>query len=159
MIRRVARDRWIPAPIALIGLGAFTMLTHLVGDGFESPWSHTPGGWDPSFAARIGTVLLQGVFLVVLPIWALRARRAHPGRTVVMLLPWVLMSMPPLMWSDAGGMLILPALGIVTLVGAIGNLVQRSADARRDPSRPQPQHRVLIPTDRSLRAAARSAPT
>ena len=125
------RNWWIPAPIALIGLGAFTKLTHLIGDGFESPWSYASGGWDPSFAERIGTVLLQGVFLVALPTWALLARRAHPIRTVAMLLPWVLMSLPPLTWSDAGGMLILPALGIVTLAGAIGNLAQPVREVSR----------------------------
>lgn len=139
------RNWWIPAPIALIGLGTLTMLTHLIGDGFESPWSHTLGGWDPPVAERVGTVLLQGVFLVALPIWALLERRTHPGRTVAMLLPWVLMSMPPLMWSDAGGMLILPALGIVTLVGAIANLAQRSMGTRRDPPSNQTQRGVLDP--------------
>jgi len=39
MSERIKRNWWIPAPIALIGLGAYTMLTHIVGDGYESPWS------------------------------------------------------------------------------------------------------------------------
>jgi hypothetical protein len=140
VIERVARNWWIPAPIALIGLGAFTTLTHIVGDGFESPWSHTASGWNPSLPARVGTVLVLGVSFVALPIWALLARRAHPVRTVGMLLPWVLMSLPPLMWNDAGGMLILPALGIATLVGSIVNLAQRSTATRR-PLRSQPATR------------------
>jgi hypothetical protein len=139
MSELVKRNWWIPAPIALIGLGAYTTLTHIVGDGYESPWSHTASGWDPSLPERVGAVILLGFFFVALPIWALAVRRGHPGWTVAMLLPWVLMSLPPLMWSDAGGMLILPALGIVTLVGAIVNLVQRSAEVGSDMSRPETQ--------------------
>ena len=47
--------------------------------------------------------------------------------------------------SDASGMLILPALGIVTLAGSFGNLAQRSVEVRRDPPGPQPQRGVLGP--------------
>jgi hypothetical protein len=54
----------------------------------------------------------------------------------VLLLPWVLMSLPPLMWSDAGGMLLLPALGIVTLVGTLVNLAQGSVRGRPGPMGP-----------------------
>ena len=78
-----------------------------------------------------------GFFFVALPVWALAVRRAHPGAALAMLLPWVLMSLPPLMWSDAGGMLILPALGIVTVVGAIVNLVQRSMETGPPPPAPE----------------------
>ena len=81
----------------------------------------------------------SGFVFVALPVWALAVRRAHPGVALAMLLPWVLMSLPPLMWSDAGGMLILPALGIVTFVGAIVNLVQRSMETRPEPSPPGAQ--------------------
>jgi hypothetical protein len=139
MSERIKRNWWIPAPIALIGLGAYTTLTHIVGDGYESPWSHTASGWNPSPPERVGAVILLGLFFVALPIGALAVRRTHPGATLAMLLPWVLMSLPPLMWSDASGMLILPALGIVTLVGAIVNLVQRSVEARPDLSSPGAQ--------------------
>lgn len=128
MNERVKRNWWIPAPIALIGFGAYTTLTHIVGDGFESPWSHTTSGWNPSLLARVGAVALLGFFFVLLPAWALTVRRGHPGWSIVMLLPWILYSMVPLMWSDAGGMLIFPALGIVTLVGVIMNLAQRSVE-------------------------------
>ena len=131
----VERNWWIPAPIALIAVGAYTMLTHLVGDGYESPWSHTASGWAPSPLERVGTVVLLGFFFVALPVWALAVRRTHPGAALAMLLPWVLMTLPPLMWSDAGGMLILPALGIVTVVGAIVNLVQRSMETSPSLSR------------------------
>jgi hypothetical protein len=139
MSARVKRNWWIPAPIALIGLGAYEMLTHLAGDGYESPWSHTASGWAPSPLERAGTVVLLGFFFVALPVWALAVRRAHPGAALAMLLPWVIVSLPPLMWSDAGGMLILPALGIVTVVGAIVNLVQRSMETRPGPSSPGTQ--------------------
>lgn len=83
--------------------------------------------------------MLLGFVFVALPVWALAVRRAHPGVALAMLLPWVLMSLPPLMWSDAGGMLILPALGIVTFVGAIVNLVQRSMETGPQPSPPGAQ--------------------
>ena len=139
MSERIKRNWWIPAPIALIGLGAYTMLTHIVGDGYESPWSHTALGWNPSPPERVGAVILLGFFFVALPIWALAVRRVHPGSTLALLLPWVLMSLPPLMWSDAGGMLILPALGIVALVGAIVNLAQRSVETGSDLSSPETQ--------------------
>jgi uncharacterized membrane protein YhaH (DUF805 family) len=139
MSARVKRNWWIPAPIALIGLGVYTMLTHIVGDGYESPWSHTASGWAPSTLERVGTVALLGFFFVALPVWALAVRRAHPGATLAALLPWVLMSLPPLMWSDAGGMLILPALGIVTLVGATANLVQRYMETGPEPPTPETQ--------------------
>ena len=139
MSARLKRNWWIPAPIALIGLGAYTMLTHLVGDGYESPWSHTASGWAPSLLERVGTVVLLGFLFVALPVCALAVRRAHPGAALAMLLPWVLMSLPPLMWSDAGGMLILPALGIVTGVGAIVNLVQRSMETGPESPTPETQ--------------------
>ena len=139
MSARFTRNWWIPAPVVLIGLGAYTTLTHLVGDGYESPWSHTAWGWDPSPLERVGTVVLLGFVFVALPVWALAVRRAHPGAALATLLPWVLMSLPPLMWSDAGGMLILPALGIVTFVGAIVNLVQRSMETGPQPFPPGAQ--------------------
>jgi hypothetical protein len=130
----VKRDWWVPAPIVLIVFGIYQVLTHILGDGYESPWERTPGGWDPSLLERVGPVSLIGFFFVVLPLWAIALRRRHPGWTLVMLVPWILYSMIPLMWSDAGSMLVFPALGLVTAVGAIVNLARASVEARPDPS-------------------------
>ena len=141
MNERLKNDWWIPAPIALLSLGALFVLTHIVGDGYESPWSHTASGWNPSLPARIGAVALLAFFFVVLPIWALAVRRGHPGWTPVMLSPLVLVSvMTPwaLTWPDDGPTLVLPiALGIVTLVGAIVNLALRSLEEGPALSSPQ----------------------
>lgn len=129
MNERIKRDWWIPAPIALIGFGALIALIHFVGDGFESEWSHTVSGWNPSLPERGASVIALGFFFLLLPIWALVVRRGHPGWTVVMLMPWILWSLVPLMWAELDWLLVLPALGIVTLVGAVMNLAQLSVVA------------------------------
>jgi hypothetical protein len=128
MNERIERNWWLPAPIALIAYGTYAMLIHLVGDGFESPWDRTAAGWDPSLASRTGAALLIGGLFIAEPIVALVVRRPHPGWTLALLLPWVVISLTPLMWSDAGWMLFLPILGIATLVGAVMNLAQRSVE-------------------------------
>ena len=125
---RVKQDWWIPAPIALICIGALVVLAHIVGDGFESVWSRTTSGWNPSPLERVGAVALLGFFFVVLPICALAMRRRHAVWTVMMLLPFVLFSLVPLAWGDAGWLRLISALGIVTLVGANVNLAQRSVE-------------------------------
>ncbi len=139
---RIKWNWWIPAPIVLICLGALMVLTHIVGDGVESPWSRTAAGWNPSLFDRVGAVAALGFFFLVLPIWALTVRRGHPGWTVVMLVPCFLISLTPAGWSDAGWILILPVLGIVTLVGAVVNLAQRSLEEGTSPSpaRARPTH-------------------
>lgn len=130
MLERVKRDWWIPAPILLIGYGLYAMLTHIAGDGSESPWSYTEAGWDPSLLERAGSVALLGGLLVVLPAWALWVRRSHPSATFALLLPYGLMSLVPLMWGDPGSMLVFPALGVVILVGALANLAQQPSRAK-----------------------------
>jgi len=55
-----------------------------------------------------------------------------------MLTPWVLMSLVPLMWGEVGWELVIPLLGIVTLIGAVVNLAQWSVQsplATSDPAR------------------------
>jgi hypothetical protein len=137
---RVKRNWWIPAPIVLLGLGAFFAFTHVVGDGSESFWVRTASGWDPSTPERIGAVTLLSLFFVVLPAWGLAVRRRHPGWTLVMLLPLGLVSLMPLIWGDAGWWTLLSVLGIVMLVGAFLNIAERaveevdlSAQAQRTP--------------------------
>src|SRR5262245_38123894 len=121
MLERVRRDWWIPAPLLLIGYGIYVTLTHLVGDGSEPPGSRPAWGWDPSFAERVGSVVLLSVLFVALPTYALAVRRDHPGATIALLTPYGLMSLVPLTWGDAGSM-VFPVLGILTFVGALANL-------------------------------------
>ena len=136
MSERVRRNWWIPAPIMLIGLGILVVLTHVVGDGFESAWSRTTSGWNPSPLQRVGSVALLGLFFVVLPVWALVVRRQHPGLTLVMLLPVSLVSLVPLMWGDAGWWTLVSLLGVVTIGGAIVNLARRSLEERPELTAP-----------------------
>lgn len=135
---RIRRNWWIPAPVILLGLSALFVLTHIVGDGYESSWSHTASGWDPSTPERIGAVSLFGLFFVILPASALAVRRRHPGWTFVMLLPLGLVALMPLMmWDDAGWWALLSVLGFVTIVGALLNLAEGSVEAGPDLSPPQ----------------------
>ncbi len=122
------RNWWIVGPFALIAFGVYATLAHIVGDGFESPWERTAAGWDPTLAARAGSVLLVGSLFVAMPVVALTVRRTHPAWTIGLFLPWVLMSLIPLMWGDAGVWLIMPVLGITTFIGAVVNLAQRSVE-------------------------------
>ena len=137
---RIKRNWWIPAPIMLIGFGALAVLIHIVGDGFESWWSRTPSGWNPSQLQRGGAIALTAFLFVVLPIWALVLRSGRPGWTVVMLLPIGLFTLGPLAWGEFTGFLLLSALGIVTLVGAFVNLAQRSLEEGPELSSPEAQH-------------------
>jgi CDP-diglyceride synthetase len=129
---RIKRDWWIPAPIVLLGLSALAVLTHIVGDGFESAWSRSASGWNPSPFERVAVVALLGFLFVVLPVWALAIRRRHPGLTVLMLLPLGLYSLVPLMWGEVTWFQLASVLGIVTLVGAVMNLAERSIEEGSD---------------------------
>jgi CDP-diglyceride synthetase len=137
---RIKQDWWIPAPIVLLGLSALAVLTHIVGDGLESAWSRTASGWNPSLPERVGVVALLFFLFVVLPVWALTIRRRHPGLTVVMLMPLGLYSLVPLMWGEVTWWTLLSVLAIVTLVGAIVNLAQRSLEEGPALSSPEAQH-------------------
>jgi uncharacterized membrane protein YhaH (DUF805 family) len=130
MNERVKRNWWVPAPIVLSGLSVLFQLTH-VGNG---------SGSDPSSPEWVRAIVIVGSLFVVLPIWALVIRNRHPGWTVVMLLPIGLFSLGPLVWGEVTGFLVLPALGIVTLVGAIVNLSQRSLEEGPEPSSREAQH-------------------
>lgn len=46
-----------------------------------------------------------------------------------MLLPWVAMCLTPLGYNDPGGLLVIPVVGIVALVGAVVNLARHSVRA------------------------------
>lgn len=122
-------DWWLPAPLAMAVGGVLMVVTHIVGDGSESWWSHTAVGWNPSAPERAGTVLALAFLFLALPIWALAARRTHPGWTLVMLLPWVAMCLVPLGYGDPGGLLVIPVVGIVALAGAVVNLARHSVRA------------------------------
>ena len=139
MKERVKRNWWIPAPIVLIGLSALAVLTHIVGDGFESEWSRTASGWNPSTPERVAAVTLLFALFVLLPVLALAVRRRHPGLTVVMLLPLGLYSLVPLMWGEITVFQLASVLGIVTLVGAVMNLAERYVEERPDLSSPNAQ--------------------
>jgi hypothetical protein len=77
-------------------------------------------------------VALLGFLFVVLPVWALAIRRRHPGLTVLMLLPLGLYSLVPLMWGEVTWFQLASVLGIVTLVGAVMNLAERSIEEGSD---------------------------
>jgi uncharacterized membrane protein YhaH (DUF805 family) len=130
---RIKRDWWIPAPIVLSGLITVVQLMKIVGDRWGSL------GSDPSVRELTGAIVLVGSLFVVLPIWAIAIRRRHPGWTVAMLLPTGILSLMPLAWGEVTWSLLLSILGVVTLVGAIMNLAQRSLEAGPDPSPPQTQ--------------------
>lgn len=132
MSKILRRNWWIPAPIVLIVFGAYAQLIHVVGDGFESAWERTHAGWDPSLLERTASVAAIGILLVALPAWGLIIRRRHAGWTLIMLAPLVLLSLPILMWSDPGALIVFPILGMITLVGAVANLAQ--ASLRDDPA-------------------------
>jgi uncharacterized membrane protein YhaH (DUF805 family) len=123
---RIRRDWWVPAPVAMVAIGVLVAVTHFVGDGAESWWSRTPEGWDPTSPQRAGAVLALALFFIALPVWALAVRRTHPAMTLMLLLPWILVSLTPLMWGEWSGALFLSLLGIVALVGAIANIAQHS---------------------------------
>lgn len=129
MSERMKRDWWIPGAIALIGAG--------IAFGFLSHSNRVDEGQDPSLLADVAAT---GLALVVLPILGLLLRRAHPGWTFWMLLPAILVSLSPLLWlgdavRDHGAlMLLIPAAGIVTLVGALTNLAQASVAEGAQPS-------------------------
>lgn len=136
MNERVKENWWIPAPVPLIGLGLFTALIMVVGDGYESPWSRTEAGWNPSSLERFAAVAVFSFVFVVMPVWALVVRRRHPGWTVAMLAPWIFVSMAPLGWSSDRWIYVIPALGLATLVGAFLNMARRSVveDPGREPT-------------------------
>ena len=123
---KIKRDWWLPAPLVMVAGGVLMVLTHIVGDGFESFWSQTGAGWNPSLMQRAGAVLALGCFFLVLPVLAVAVRRTHPGLALAMLLPWVVMCLVPLGYSDSGGLLVIPVIGVVALVGAVVNLAQHS---------------------------------
>ena len=120
MSERAKRNWWIPGAIALIGAGiAFGFLSHA---------SRVDEGRDTSLLE----VAAAGLVIVVLPILGLLVRRSHPGWTFWLLLPAILVSLSPLLWlgdavrDNGAAMLLIPAAGIVTLVGALTNLAQAS---------------------------------
>ena len=112
----------------LIGLGILVVLTHVVGDGFESRGPARPldGTRHLSSGSDLSPCLASSSSSV--PVWALVVRRQHPGLTLVMLLPVSLVSLVPLMWGDAGWWTLVSLLGVVTIGGAIVNLARRSLE-------------------------------
>ena len=124
MSDRMKRSWWIPGTIALIGSGiAFGVMSHT---------NRIDQGWDPSTLQSVGAVVSAGLLFVVLPLLALLVRRSHPGWTLGMLVPAIVVSLSPLLWlGDAVrelGVFVLPLFGgaIVSLVGALTNLAQAS---------------------------------
>jgi hypothetical protein len=132
MTERLKRNWWIPGAIALIGAGIVF--------GFLSHASRVDEGRDPSLIADVVTFTVAGLVIVVLPIVGLLVRSSHPGWTFWLLVPAIVVSLSPLLWvGDAvrefgGPMLLIPAAGIVTLVGALTNLAQASLAAGAQPS-------------------------
>lgn len=125
MSDRMKKNWWIPGAIALIGAGVvFGALSHT---------RRVDSGWDPSVLETVGMAATAGLLLVVLPIVALLVRRSHPGWTVGMLVPAIAVSLSPLLWlgdavRDVGASIVLiPAAGIVTLIGALTDLAHASA--------------------------------
>jgi hypothetical protein len=120
MSERVKRNWWVPGAIALIGAGIVF--------GFLSHASRVDEGRETSLLE----IAAAGLVIVVLPILGLLVRRSHPGWTVWLLVPAILLSLSPLLWlgdavRDVGALILLiPAAGIVTLVGALTNLAQAS---------------------------------
>ena len=124
MSDRMKRDWWIPGTIALIGSGiAFGVISHA---------NRIDEGWDPSRLQSAGAVVSAGLVFVVLPALALLVRRSHPGWTLGMLAPGIVVCLSPLLWLgdavDALGIFVLPlfAGAMVSLVGALTNLAQAS---------------------------------
>jgi uncharacterized membrane protein YhaH (DUF805 family) len=131
MSDQVKRNWWIPGAVALIGAGIVF--------GFLSRSNGIEEGRDPSLLGDSVQVAVAGLLIVVLPILALLVRRSHPGWTFWMFVPAIVVSLSPLLWlgdavRDEGVfMLLIPAAGIVTLIGALTNLAQASVsnDAKR----------------------------
>jgi predicted membrane metal-binding protein len=69
---------------------------------------------------------------VGMPLVAMAVRRRHPGWTLVLLLPSILVYISPLMWGEASWWLLLPLIGIATLIGAVANLARQSAAVELD---------------------------
>jgi uncharacterized membrane protein YhaH (DUF805 family) len=132
MSERMKRNWWIPGAVALIGAGiVFAFMSHA---------NRIDQGWDPSALGSAVAVATSGVLFVVLPTAALSVRRAHPGWSFVMLLPAILVTLSPLLWigdavRDFGALIVLiPAAGIVTLVGVLTDLARASVAEGAEPS-------------------------
>lgn len=128
MSERMKRNWWIPGAIALIGAGIVF--------GYLSNASRVDEGRDASLL-EFGAV---GLVIVVLPILALLLRRSHPGWTFWLLVPAIALSLSPLLWlgdavrENGVAVLLIPAAGIVTLIGALTNVAYASVAGGAEPS-------------------------
>jgi len=132
MSERLKRNWWIPGAIALIGA--------CIVFGVLSRASHVDQGRSPSLIADALTFAFAGLVIVVLPVIGLLVRRSHPGWTFWLLAPAILLSLSPLLWlGDAvrelgAFLLLIPAAGIVTLIGTLTNLAHASVAEGAQPS-------------------------
>ena len=127
---RIKSDWWLPAPLAIVAFGVVGVAAHVTAGGFTSWWSDTDPGWNPSPLGRAGSVLLVAAVFVGMPSVAIAIRREHPGWTVALLVPSILICMSPMAWGEASWWQLLSLVGIVSLVGAVVNLAHHSV--RRD---------------------------
>lgn len=125
MKQRIKSDWWLPAPLIIVAFGVVGVAAHATAGGFESWWSDT-SIWNPSPLARAGSVVLVATMFIGLPSLAVAARRSHPGWTLVLLLPAILVCVSPLLWGEASWWQLISIVGIVALVGAGTNLAQHS---------------------------------
>ena len=125
MTERFRRDGWLLAPWAIVAFGVVAVAAHATAGGFESWWSDTRS-WDPSPLARVGSVALVATLFIAMPLVAMAVRRSHPGWTLMLLLPSIAVCISPLLWLETSWWLLVSAVGIATLVGALVNLARHS---------------------------------
>jgi hypothetical protein len=126
MKERIRQDLWLLAPMSIVLFGVVGVAAHITAGGFSSWWSDTDAGWDPSPLGRAGATLLVATLFVGMPLMAMAVRRSHPGWTLVLLLPSIVMSLGPLAWGEASWWLLMSLVGIAALVGAVVNLARHS---------------------------------
>jgi hypothetical protein len=131
MSERMKRNWWIPGAIALMGAGiVFASMSYA---------TRTDEAWDTSLLDSVVAIAWSAVLFIVLPILALSLRRSHPGWSFVMFLPAVVICLSPLLWigdavREAGALIVLiPAAGIVTLVGGLTDLARASVAEGAEP--------------------------
>lgn len=126
MTERIKQDRWLLAPLAIVGFGVVAIAAHITAGGFSSWWSDTDANWNPSPLGRAGATLLVATLFVVMPVVAITVRRSHPGWTLVLLLPSTVILVSPILWGEASWWLLGSLVGIAALIGALVNLAHHS---------------------------------
>jgi hypothetical protein len=115
------------APAAIVGFGLVAIAAHITAGGFSSWWSDTEPTWDPSPIARAGATLIVAVVFVVMPVAAMRLRRSHPGWTLTLLSPSIVVLVMPIAWGEVSWWLLMTLAAFVALIGAVANLANHSA--------------------------------